>query len=338
MKDAHRDLGEELLSPGQPTFEFWGHEACWIPMDLYPYFGFRRKAFRKREWVREHRNCDPKTRNRMLKQIRDNGAVRSLELEGKGSSGWWRHKTAKKIAVAMWFGGELAIRERKNFQRAFDLPERVIPEEHRRDASLRESLPVLLGLALQGHGWATLGTLADTWRMINMRPALKEAIHTLEEDGTAIPCRLVRDGGRPIHGWIHRNYVERLDKIRRLRPQEREPVLLSPFDPVLWDRKRVQLLFGFEQALEIFKPAPQRKYGYFCLPTLAGESLVGRTDLKANRKEGRLSVLSEHVESTDRKGAAAELSLIRMAQMRLAQQIDLEIDRKHTRSVGAHPG
>ena len=102
-------------------------------------------------------------------------------------------------------------------------------------------------------------------------------------------------------------------------------LLLSPFDPLLWDRSRTELLFGFRQLLEIFKPAPQREFGYYCLPVLAGDRLIGRVDLKADRRAGRLNVLSEHYEldpvvARDRKAAAEALK-------RLAKALQLEVWR-----------
>ena len=290
-------LAEELLQPGQPLFEYWGHEASWMPLELYPVFRFRRRALRHHPWwgniVGEH----PKETRILRRRIREEGPLRSLDMEGQGGRGWWDLKTMKKIATALWSSGELAIRERKNFQRTYDLVERVIPTcwlEARVPEG--QALERLLLLALQGHGWATTGTLCRTWRLSNMKEKIGRAMHRLHSGGDILPCALIREDGGRTAGWIRPADHALADRLNRVRPRNDCGVLLSPFDPVLWDRDRVRMLFDFDQILEVFKPAPQRVYGYFCLPVLAGDRLVARVDLKADHRKGRLKVLSVRME------------------------------------------
>jgi uncharacterized protein YcaQ len=322
-------LAEELLQPGEPIFEYWGHEASWIPLELYPAFGFRRDAYRVHPWwgdlLGEHRQVA----DELLRRIEAEGPLRALDMErGSGSparpaserkTGWWQLAVTKKVASALWSAGELAIRERRAFQRTYDLTERVIPERWRRvrldhGASLRR----LLLAALDGHGWATTGTLAATWRLRNQGEEIAAALAALVEDGEIVACTLVpaagSGGGRArgrVRGWCRPADLELAARLERARPRADRPVLLSPFDPLLWDRARVQLLFGFAQALEIFKPAAQRVYGYYCLPVLAGERLVGRVDLKARPAAGRLDVLAAHHESDDAATRAAVAAAVR---------------------------
>ena len=292
-------LGEELLRPGAPLFEYWGHEASWLPLDLYPLFQFRRDGIRRSEWWNRIQKTFPGTADDVLRRVRDDGPIRSSDLDGEGEGGWWGHKPAKRVVVALWSSGDLVVRERKNFQRSFDLPERIIPQGLREKPATRaESLRELLAIALRGHGWATVGTLAQTWRLRNCRPELHRALEELREGGRVSECTLRTEAGKRVAGWILRDYTELLDTLTRLRPDPSRARLLSPFDPVLWDRKRVALLFGFEQTLEIFKPREQREYGYFCLPVLAGERFIGRIDPKADRKTGTLQILSEHLEES----------------------------------------
>lgn len=290
-------LGEDLLRPGEPLFEYWGHEASWLPMELYPLFGFRRLEFRAHPWWGDLLSKHPQVADGLLRRIEVDGPLRSLDLEDKGRAGWWDLGVSKKVLVTLWSRGDVAIRQRSGFQRTFDLAERVIDgawygQDLDRPAAFRR----LLLLALDGHGWATRGTLAATWRLRNCAAELQAALEQLREQGLVVPCQLTTDDGRKLAGWIRPEHLSLAADLRRLRPDATRGVLLSPFDPVLWDRQRVKLLFDFEQLLEIFKPAPQRRYGYYCLPVLAADRLVGRVDLKAQSKEGRLIVLSRHVE------------------------------------------
>ncbi len=288
-------LGEELLRPGEPLFEYWGHEASWLPMQLYPLFAFRRRAFRRHPWWGDLLGEHAALAEGLLRRIEAEGPLRSADMEGRGSRGWWDLKLTKKLATALWSSGQLAIRERRSFQRAYDLPERVIPERWREQGVPEEqALERLLILALRGHGWASTGTLAQTWRLRGMAQPVRQALARLQERGEVVGCAL--EDERRSAGWIRPADLELAARLARVRPRGDRGVLLSPFDPLLWDRARVQRLFGFEQVLEIFKPAAQRKYGYFCLPVLAGERLVGRCDLKADKKHGRLRVLSQRME------------------------------------------
>ena len=286
-------LAEALLRPGEPLFEYWGHEASWIPIELYPVFEFRRKAFRRHPWWGDIIGQHPKIRENLRRRIRDEGPIRSLDMEGGGSRGWWDLKLVKRVATALWSSGELAIRERRNFQRIYDLAERVIPECWRQNGlSEPQAIEQLLVQALKGHGWASTGTLSQTWRLTNLQKSITAALNRLVEKGKIVPCTLAGDDQKKRPGWIRPIDLELAARLKRVRPRPARGVLLSPFDPVLWDRRRVQQLFAFDQVLEIFKPAPKRKYGYYCLPVLAGDKFVGRVDLKADWKAEKLEVLS----------------------------------------------
>ena len=162
--------------------------------------------------------------------------------------------------------------------------------------STEEAFDTLLLRALAGHGWASTGTLSATWRLANCRDLIRASLQRLQDAGRIAPC-VLRTSRRTLPGWIRIDDLERLPELERLRPRRDRGVLLSPFDPLLWDRARVQTLFGFEQRIEIYKPASKRRFGYYCLPVLAGEHLIGRVDLKARRTEGALEVLSTHFES-----------------------------------------
>jgi uncharacterized protein YcaQ len=322
-------LGEELLAPGEPLFEYWGHEASWLPLELYPLFEFRRQEFRHHPWWGDLIGDHPQVAEELLRRIENEGPLRSADFEGRGSRGWWDLKVAKKVASALWSRGDLAIRERKGFLRSFDLAERVIPEElRRRPLGEEESLERLLEKALEGHGWAPTGTLAATWRLKNRASDLSAALRRLTDQGRILPCHLEGEGGgKPTPGWIRPSDLELAQRLDTVRPRRDRGVLLSPFDPLLWDRPRVRRLFGFDQVLEIYKPVEQRLYGYYCLPVLAGEKLVARVDLKAERKEGRLTVLSLHFEPRRRDSErAAQKEATRSALEDYAAAVGLELD------------
>lgn len=317
-------VGEELLRPGQPVFEYWGHEASWLPLELYPAFEFRRRAFRHHPWWGNLLGQHPEVARKLRRKIREEGPLRSADLEGRASRGWWDLSLAKRIASALWSNGELAIRERRGFQRTYDLAERVIPEALR-DQPLKtpDAIELLLLKALDGHGWATTGTLAATWRLRNLARELAAALRRLQEKGAIVPCSAESTNGRRQKGWIRPADLELAARLEKARPRGDRGVLLSPFDPLLWDRRRVAGLFGFEARLEIFVPAARRQYGYYCLPVLAGERLVARVDLKAERPQGRLRILSIHHEKAPEPSAARDREAVRTAIGRYALALGL---------------
>lgn len=291
-------LGESLLQPGEPVFEYWGHEASWLPMNLYPAFEFRRRDYAAHPWWGDLLGQHPRRADALLERLRSEGPLRSMDLEGRAGEQAWDRKLDSKLASAFWSRGDVAIRERRNFQRYYDLAERVIPDEVRLAPLDRaEAFRVLLLRALDGQGWAQTGTLTSTWRLRNVREEVATTLSELQDQGRIVPCAMVAGKGARFRGWIQPHHLQLIPWLDRLRPRRDRGVLVSPFDPVLWDRQRVKRLFGFDQLLEIFKPKHQRIYGYYCLPVLAGDRLVARVDLKADRKAGRLDLLALHWEA-----------------------------------------
>lgn len=309
-------LAEDLLQRGEPLFEYWGHEASWLPLDLYPAFEFRRQAFQRHPWWGDLIGGNPKIADGILERIAKDGPLRSADLEGQHGGGWWQHKLSKKVAEALWSAGRLVIAERRNFQRTYDLPERVLPEPLRTAAmTLDESMAVLLLRAAAGHGWATATTLGHTFRLRGLGREVAAALQRLVDGGQLLRCDLVLEK-RSIAGYVRPEDLELAERLRAARLRRERGVLLSPFDPVLWDRARVAQLFGFEQFIEIYKKPHQRVFGYYCLPVLAGDRLVGRVDLKADRKQGTLRVVSRHFESerpSSQDGAALTSAIDRHA-------------------------
>ena len=328
IEGLHARVVETLLAPGEPVFEYWGHEVSWLPMALYPALGFRRREFRIHPWWGDFIGAHERLADWLVAHIADAGPVRSLDLDPKRLPSWaedgaaklpeaiWSNKHATRVLEALWSAGRLAVRERRAFQRTFDLVERVIPDCVRAtELPEDEAIATLLLKALDGHGFATTGTLAATWRLRNRREQLARILDQLREEGAIAPA-VLHTGERDVRGWIRPCHAEQVDALARLRPRRDRGVALSPFDPLLWDRARTAMLFGFDLTVEIYKPAGERRYGYYCLPVLAGDELIGRVDLKAERRAGRLHVLSRHYEHPShpaRDRAAMEAAIGRLA-------------------------
>ena len=336
LQSFQAELGEALLAPGEPLFEYWGHEACWLPLSLYPAFGFRRRDYRVHPWWGDVLTEHKVLAKEILRRLEAEGPLRSLDFEGTRSQHVWSSKVATRVAEALWSAGDIAVSERIRFQRSFDLTERVIPEELRKvQVSDADALDQLLVKALDGHGWATTGTLSATWRLRNMRPAINASLQRLQEAGEIVSCSL-HTGARDIEGWVRPRDLELADELEALRPRSDSGVLLSPFDPVLWDRARTKLLYDFELLLEIYKPVSERRFGYYCMPVLAGDHLVGRVDLKADRKSGRLEVLSCHLEprAARKSNVSRTRSAVQQAMTRFAESVGLTLDAAKAGGVG----
>ena len=328
LKSFQADFAELLLTPGEPLFEYWGHEACWLPLSLYPAFAFRRRDYRVHPWWGDVLTENKALADEILHRLEVEGALRSIDFEGTRSDHVWASKNTTRVAEALWSAGDIAVRERVRFQRSFDLTERVIPEAIRQVRMTDDdALDALLLKALEGHGWATTGTLSATWRLRNQRAAIVASLQRLTESGDIIPCNMTTKE-RVVAGWVRTVDLELVPDLDALRPRAVKGVLLSPFDPVLWDRARTQTLFNFELLLEIYKPAVERQFGYYCLPVLAGEQLVARVDLKADRKQGRLEVLSCHLEAHAARPRIIKRTraAIRSATARFAQAVALNLD------------
>jgi hypothetical protein len=262
----------------------------------------------------------------VLARVRGEGPIRSTDLEDvPDRPGSWGRTPTRRVLHALWSSGALAVRERRGFQRFYDLPERVIPESARRVRVPEPmALAELLLRALAAQGWATLTTLARTWRLTSRRPALERGLRRLERQGKVLRCALEDDAGS-IPGWVLAGDLELAARLAALRLSGEHGVLLSPFDTLLWDRARVARLFGFDQRLEIYKPERQRRYGYYVLPVLAGDRLVARADLRAERQGGLLHVLSLRFEAGGARVPAVDRAAARTALARLGRGLGLKL-------------
>jgi len=301
---------EALLFRRRALLEQWAHEASIVPAETWPLLAHRREAHRARPW-----GFDDFLRRRptyvalALDRIRKEGALAADELpHPEGESARLEHSwygTVRRATLEALFGrGVLAIAGRRpDFARLYDLAERVVPGDHAGRAVARpDAEREMLRTAARAHGVATASDLADYWRMTarEARPRIAELV----EAGELLPARV--EGWREP-AWLHRE--------ARLPRRIDAAALLSPFDPLVWTRRRTSRLFGFDYRLEIFVPEARRRYGAYVLPLLLEDRLVGRLDLKADRASQRLLVRSAHLEPGMAAGPAAEAASAELVAM-----------------------
>ncbi len=274
------DVVPQLLRDGR-VFEYWAHEASILPIELWPHF--RRTMAGGGHWgthdraLRDHRDLvEP-----VLARIREEGPLGSRDFEGNGGGGMWNWKPAKMVLDALWDRGDLVIAGRRNFQRAYDLAERVIPKTWL-DAPApteEETLRTWALLAVGARGALTEGAIREHWRLRGGRARLQPHLDALVADGRLDEVH-ADDGGPPF-------YVLPGTEIDG---EPAPPVLVCPFDNLVWDRPLLERLFGFKHVIEVYKREHERQYGYYVLPLLAGDRFVGRADVKADRTEGVLRI------------------------------------------------
>ncbi len=285
-----RSLLDDVVYRRRAFTEQWAHEASIVPMDAWPLLRHRRATHRVRPWGFERfLAAHPEYVRQVLREVRRRGPITALDLpvpEGvrRRIPGAW-HSVPRATLEALFGRGTLAVAARRpNFARAYDLAQRVIPAARRRRrvgrvAGQRE----LLRRAARAQGVATATDLADYFR-IPIREA-RVGIAALVRAGE---LREVR-----VEGWREPAYR---DPTAAIAERARGAALLSPFDPLIWHRPRAARLFGFDYRVEIYVPAPKRRWGYYVLPFLLGDRLVARVDLKVDRAARRLLVLAAHRE------------------------------------------
>ncbi len=282
--------------------EYWAHVAAFMPVELWPHMRHRMRAYAARghEWEAVRHN--PQLVDTVMAEVEERGPSTARDLDDglpRAKQHWgWNWSDTKKVMEYLFASGALAVAGRNTaFERLYDLPERVIPREHldAPEPTVEEASVELLRRAAVAHGVGTELDLRDYFRM---RPELtKPALATLVESGELLPVR--------IEGWNRPAYLHRDAALPR-RVHAR--ALLSPFDPLVWNRDRTEHLFGFHYRIEIYVPEPQRVHGYYVLPFLLGDRIVGRVDLKAERRTGTLLVQGSYAEPDAPLETAAELA------------------------------
>jgi uncharacterized protein len=287
------------------AFEYWSHAACVLPIEEWPHFAFRRRAYR----ARPHWNHDlpDGAYETVIKQITAEGPLTATELGGAKNGGPWWDWSAAKVAVerALMYG-EVVCTERRGWKRVYDLAERAVPEALFHDElDDRECLRRLVALAGASLGVATRADLADYHRLRN------EQVDAVVADSGLVPVE-VEGWGPPERGARRGTAGAWADPAAlAAAPRGRHrTVLLSPFDSLVWDRARTERIFGFTHRLEAYVPRPKRVYGYFAMPLLSGGRLVGRID---PGREGRTLIARHAALETPKAVDAAAAALTEAA-------------------------
>ena len=310
LGDHDRNAIPKATSQGK-IFEYWGHEAAHLPVELHPMFRFKMHAARSgklKHWGLTSFYAENKAFvKRILKYVEVNGSVTARELSTRTTkkSSWWDWDEAKTALEYLFLTGELMSCGRgSDFARVYDIPERVLPRKilQMPTPSETEARKELLVRAMRAQGVATMRDLADYYRQ---KPAVvKPLVSQLVEQG------VLREVS--VDGWQDKAYVHRNAQLpKRLFAT----ALLSPFDSLVWCRPRNERLFNFHYRIEIYTPQAKRKFGYYVLPFMVNGEMVGRVDLKADRANSKLLVQSVHTEKRIKRAAinvtlGKELSLI----------------------------
>jgi uncharacterized protein YcaQ len=304
---------ERLVYRRRAGFEYWGHAASFLPIGHYRLFlpRMRRMATTTRGWWGDVRRRHADLYGPVLDRIRAEGPLAASAFRdpaGKRRGTWWDWAPAKHVLEDLFDQGTLLVHDRVNFERRYDLAERVLPAGvDTSEPTAAEAALALTVLAAGALGVATAADLADYFRLPNeqARPALAEAVGAglLEEVAVA--------------GWAKPAYLVPGTPVPRRR--DHPPVLLPPFDSLIWSRERTTRLFGFTYRLEVYVPAPKRVYGYYTMPVLHGGELVARLDPKHDRATGRLLLRALHLE--DGHAPADAVAATAVAATRLAAHL-----------------
>lgn len=286
----------ELLEEGH-LFEYWSHEACFLPIEDYGLYRHQMVSPQGLGWKYNHKWLKDNAGQveKIRQHIHAHGASRSADFErtdGK-SGGWWEWKPEKRSLEVLFTTGELMVARRHNFQRIYDLRERVHPawndKKHLKSQLTSQRMQILQ--SVRALGICKANWIADYFRMAKFDARNQPA--QLVKEGLLIPVTV--DKSDQLF-YVHPDRLPLLQQAADQQLKATATRILSPFDPVVWDRKRAIELFNFDYKLECYTPAPKRRYGYFTLPILRKGALIGRMDAKAHRKQGLFEIKSLHLE------------------------------------------
>lgn len=296
-------LEEAASKRPRRLFEYWAHEASFLPVEMWPLMQWRMARAARGEGIykgianfgRERKTFI----DEILQEVTSRGPMAASDIEGhKGSGGWWGWSEAKHAFEWLFWAGRITTASRRSFERLYDLPERVIPKDilAKPVPSEPDAQRELLRIAAKALGVATAACLRDYFRQ--SPEAAKAHIPELVEAGEIIPVR--------VKGWEHQQVY--LHKDARMPRRIEARALLAPFDPLVFERTRAERLFNFRYRIEIYTPADKRQHGYYVLPFLLNEALVARIDAKADRPANVLRVHAAYAETRAPSDTAAHLA------------------------------
>ncbi len=298
---------DELAYRRRVLFEYWGHAACFLPVDLFPLLQWRMQRQVEAWSAVSKRQRD--FNEAVYREIAERGPIAAgdISIAGKSTGPWWGWSEGKRAVEFLFRQGRVAVAARRNFERQYDLTERVIPESVRRMPvpAIEDAQKALIVRAVRAMGVGTAKQILQYfhidcwWDRLTVNGRRKPAIAArlfdeLVEDGRIVPAR--------VDKWPQPAYIAADTKAPRAIEAR---AIVSPFDPVLWERQWTSAVFGFDYQIEIYVPEPKRIYGYYVLPFLMGNRFAARVDLKADRARSTLLVRAAYVEAHAKPAAVA---------------------------------
>jgi uncharacterized protein len=277
-----------LMAEHRGVFEHFTHDASVLPMNMYPMWRrkFRHMEEKVRGWEWHRGMLEADGRAAIIKRIRDEGplSTHAFDTKVEGTREMWKRPPHKLALDYMWYAGELSTSHRDGFIKYYDLTERVIPKHVLKDKRPeREQIDWLCREALARLAFGSEGDIQRFWAAVSMAEA--KAWVAAQDD--LVPVEIGTHDGDWVKAWAAPDIEARLQAAPGATSRLR---ILNPFDPVIRDRARLSRLFGFDYTIEIFVPAAKRQWGYYVYPLLEGDRFVGRLEVKADRKAGKLNV------------------------------------------------
>jgi uncharacterized protein YcaQ len=338
---AYGDPDKEAPDDGRKLFEYWFHAACYLPLEDYrfrlPRMHSSRTGRRERTRIWLAKPETQKLLKRVYARVKREGAIRARDFEDERDERglWWDWKPAKNALEHLYNCGDLMIAKRIRFERVYDLVERVLPDWVDVEVPTHEDTALhVLERSARALGICTPAQIADYSHDMgrnNARPFIEQLL----DRGTLIQVRVEGVAGEVFKMVIHKDDEENLEAAVDGSLKAQRTTFLSPFDSFFYPKGRDEQLWGFRQVLEAYKPAPQREWGYYCLPILYKDRLVGRLDPRLDRKNGKLHLEALYLEPGIEleHGMISEIALAMKDFMKFHNANELIIEQSRPRAL-----